>query len=166
VEVLPCRDEPKAKNMKAGTQLGAGFTLVEVILAALILSLGLLAVVRVLPVGLKAQKRAEEMTLAYLVAREMIEEVRLVGYEALVSGTRSGSTEGIRVPKEEGGYPGCQWRVYWNNTDTPGLAEVRVVVLSRRSGSGSTMVDRDEASSSQRVELVTLLAGRTKPEGG
>jgi len=56
----------------------AGFTLVEVALSLLVLSVGLLAVMGLLPDGLRANKRAIDDTAAAMFAEEVIN-----GYKAM-----------------------------------------------------------------------------------
>ncbi len=53
-----------------------GFTLLEVMIAATILGLGLLAIVRVFPVGLQAAERSEDFTRAALLARGIFEGLK------------------------------------------------------------------------------------------
>jgi len=53
-----------------------GFTLLEVMIAATILGLGLLAIVRVFPVGLAAAERSVDFTRAALLARSIFEGLK------------------------------------------------------------------------------------------
>lgn len=53
-----------------------GFTVLEAMVALVILSLALLALLRVLPVGIKGSKLAEETTIATMLAQKKIEEKR------------------------------------------------------------------------------------------
>lgn len=61
----------------------AGFTVLEAMVALVILSLALLALLRVLPVGIKGSKLAEETTIATMLAQRKTEETRAAGYPAL-----------------------------------------------------------------------------------
>ena len=56
--------------------LCGGFSLLEVIVAAGLLSFGLLAIVRVFPYGLQVAQRAEDVTRASLLARTMFEGLK------------------------------------------------------------------------------------------
>lgn len=65
------------KRMKAGkARRDAGFTLIEVILAAAILGLGLLSIVQVFPYGVQASQRAEDVTQAALLAQTLFEGLK------------------------------------------------------------------------------------------
>ena len=142
-----------------GSSLVQGFTFLETILAVGIISLGLLALVWVLPLGLEAQKRAEELTLAYLLGEEKMEEIKMRGYEALIRDYTSGDEEYGEGEGEFENFQGYRWQVNWWNTDTPGLAEVRVKILF----GGSSTPEKEVYGKSGKigephVELVTYLA--------
>jgi len=53
-----------------------GFTVLEAMIALVILSIALLALLRVMPVGIKGSKLAEETTIATILAQKKIEEAR------------------------------------------------------------------------------------------
>ncbi len=53
-----------------------GFTLLEVIIAASILALGLLSIVKVFPYGIETSRRAEDLTQATLLAQSMFESLK------------------------------------------------------------------------------------------
>lgn len=139
--------------------LRQGFTFLETILAVGIISVGLLSLVWVLPLGLEAQKRAEELTLAHLLGEEKMEEIKMRGYEALIRDYTSGDEEYGEGEGEFENYQGYRWQVNWWNTDTPGLAEVKVKILF----GGSSTSEREVYGKSGKigephVELVTYLA--------
>lgn len=54
----------------------AGFTVIEVIVAAGLLGLGLLSIVRVFPLGLRVAQEAEDVTRASILARTMFEGLK------------------------------------------------------------------------------------------
>ena len=54
----------------------AGFTILEVMVALVLLAFGILAFMQVMPVALKASKRAEETTIATLLAQQKLEDWR------------------------------------------------------------------------------------------
>ncbi len=53
-----------------------GFTVLEAMIALVILSMALLALLRVMPVGIKGSKLAEQTTIATMLAQKKIEETR------------------------------------------------------------------------------------------
>lgn len=59
------------------------FTLIEIIMAMAILTIGIIGVVRLLPVGLRASKSAEILSKAAFLAQEKLEELKLAGFEQL-----------------------------------------------------------------------------------
>lgn len=67
-----------------------GFTILEVVMALLILSIGLLALLRAIPVGLQASGLGHDTTVAALLAQEKLEEARYSTWPP-TSGTTSGS---------------------------------------------------------------------------
>ncbi|MCK4649302.1 hypothetical protein KAT51_07245 [bacterium] len=59
-----------------GLKNGVGFTILEAMIALVLLAFGILALLRVMPVALKASKRAEETTIATILAQQKLEEWR------------------------------------------------------------------------------------------
>lgn len=57
-----------------------GFTILEAMIALVILSIALLALLRVMPMGLKASKLGEDLTTATLLAQMRMEEIKRGGY--------------------------------------------------------------------------------------
>jgi general secretion pathway protein I len=53
-----------------------GFTILEVMIALVLLAFAILALLRVMPVALRASKRAEESTLATILAQQQLEKWR------------------------------------------------------------------------------------------
>lgn len=137
--------------------LRQGFTFLEVILVVAVISLGLLGLVRILPLGLEAQKRAEKLTLAHLLGQEKMEEMKMRGYEALIRDYTSGDEEHGEGKFDN--HQGYSWQVNWWNTDTPGLAKVRVKILFGGSNTPEKEVYGKSGRTGERyVELVTYLA--------
>jgi type II secretory pathway pseudopilin PulG len=145
--------------MKTSIDLRQGFTFLEAILVVAVISLGLLFLVRILPLGLEAQKRAEELTLAHLLGEEKMEEIRMRGYEALIRDYASGDEEYGEGEGEFENHQGYFWQVNCWNTDTPGLAKVRVKILFGGSSTPQKEVYGKSVKTQERyVELVTYLA--------
>ena len=60
------------------------FTLIEIIMAMAIMVVGIIGVVRLLPVGLKASRSSEMLSKAAFLAQEKLEELKLAGLARLV----------------------------------------------------------------------------------
>ena len=60
----------------AGGGTRAGFSLIEVIIAASILSLGLLSIVRIFPYGIEVSRRSEDLTQATILAATIFEGLK------------------------------------------------------------------------------------------
>lgn len=63
-----------------------GFSLIEVVLALAILSIGIVGAIRVFPVGLRASHRAGLSSLATLAGERTMESLKLKPWEELVIG--------------------------------------------------------------------------------
>jgi len=61
-----------------------GFSLLELIIAVGVLAIGLVGVLRIFPVGLRASYRAGMMTKAAFLAETKMEEVKIAGFDAIV----------------------------------------------------------------------------------
>ncbi len=68
-----------------------GFTLVEVVISLLVLTIGIVGVIALLPVCLRAGKQATDMTQAAFFAQDKLEELKRDGYDALPSVPEEGS---------------------------------------------------------------------------
>ena len=65
----------------------AGFSLLEVMVAVVVLAFGLLAIMHLFPIGLRASKISQDTTVASFLAQAKIEELRNTGWTSLSSGT-------------------------------------------------------------------------------
>ena len=77
--------------------MNKGFTLIEIIMAMAILTVGIIGVVRLIPVGLRASKSSEMMSRAAFLAQKNLEQLKLVGFDGLPA-------PGIPLEGEEAGY--------------------------------------------------------------
>ena len=102
----------------------AGFSLVEVVCAVAILSIGVVGLTQGITAALKASKESEMQTAAALVAAGQIETLRAEGF------ILEGETEG----QCEEGLDLYQWRRSVTSTDINGLYDVEVVVENANSG--------------------------------
>jgi len=60
-----------------------GFSLLELIIAIAVLSVGLVGVLQIFPIGLRASQRAGMFTKASFLAQNKIEDVKLAGFDAI-----------------------------------------------------------------------------------
>ncbi|MBI3320729.1 MAG: type II secretion system protein, partial [Candidatus Omnitrophica bacterium] len=72
---------------------GRAFSLVEVVIAIAILSVGLVGSMRVFPMGLRASRRAEQVSRATLLAERAMASTKLTSWDELAFGT-STTTDG------------------------------------------------------------------------
>jgi type IV pilus modification protein PilV len=110
---------------------GAGFSLVEVMCAILILGIGLVGLTQGITTALSSSKESELQTAAALLAAGQIETLRADGYV----------TEG----KKEGEWGQAQalyrWKQSISKTTIDGLYEVEVVVEHSKSGKAIYTLD-------------------------
>jgi prepilin-type N-terminal cleavage/methylation domain-containing protein len=102
----------------------AGFSLVELMCAILILGIGLVGIAHGLTTALQASKESELQTSAALIAAGRIELLRADGL--LIAGEEEGDC-GSDLPL-------YRWRESITNTDIDGLHEVAVTVEHAKSG--------------------------------
>lgn len=136
-----------------------GFTFFEVIFITVILSLGLLTIIEIFPLGFKAKEAAEQYSITALLGQKIIEEVKREGYESL-SGLSLSESEnrGIKEGEFED-YQGYRYRLEWCDSETPYLRKLKVAILFNNSRGGDTENYLDNENSSwQCLDLVTYLA--------
>jgi type IV pilus modification protein PilV len=104
--------------------LDAGFSLIEVLCAILILGIGIVGLTHGLTTALSASKESELQTKAALLAAGQIEQLRADGY--LSNGMEEGDGEGPSAA--------YHWQQTISSTDLAGLHEVHVAVSLARSG--------------------------------
>ena len=75
----------------------SAFSLVELVIAIAILSVGLVGALRVFPVGLRASQRSELNSRAAIVAQRTLESLKLKPWSLLADGETSAEVEGMRV---------------------------------------------------------------------
>ncbi len=67
----------------------AGFTLLEVMVAVIVLGFGLLAIMHLFPIGLRASKISQDTTVASFLAQAKIEELKNTGWSQIAGGTEA-----------------------------------------------------------------------------
>ena len=60
-----------------------GFSLLELIIAVGVLAIGLVGILQIFPVGLRASRRAGTITRAAFLAQNKMEEVKMAGFDAI-----------------------------------------------------------------------------------
>ena len=66
-----------------------GFTLLEVMVAVIILGFGLLAIMHLFPIGLKASKLSQDTTVASFLSQAKMEELKNTVWSSIVNETKS-----------------------------------------------------------------------------
>ena len=75
----------------------AAFSLIELVIAMAILSVGLVGAMRVFPLGLRASQRAEVNSRAAIAAQRAIESLKLKPWEELEEGETTAAEGGFDV---------------------------------------------------------------------
>lgn len=131
-----------------------GFTLIEVVLVIAILSIALLGIIRIFPLGLRTKRIAEEYSLSTLLGQRILEEVKKRGYDYLsITYPSKDSSHG----KAQGGFKesrGYFWEVEWWDTKIPYLRKVRVKVFCK----GEDNAEKE--ASRKYLEWFTYIAKR------
>jgi prepilin-type N-terminal cleavage/methylation domain-containing protein len=97
-----------------------GFTLLEIVIALAVFSIGLVGILSLFPVGFQSAKRASDLSQATIYAQEKIEELKRGGYDNLPSDgdpTETGDFEDDRFSYELS-----------VSTESTGLKELRLKV--------------------------------------
>lgn len=66
----------------------SGFTLIEIVLALLILGVGVVGVLTLFPVGFEAAGRSINITVATFLAQGLVEDARVAGYDGVLDSAR------------------------------------------------------------------------------
>ena len=80
-------DTPIPRYPDTPTRYKGGFTLLEVLFAIAILAFGLLSIMQIFPVGLKASKISQDVTTATFLAQQKIEELKSIKYSDIGNGS-------------------------------------------------------------------------------
>lgn len=65
----------------------SGFSIIEIIAAIALLTIGIFAIVKMFPFGLQISKSSEEITVAAMAANEKMESLISLGYDGINTGT-------------------------------------------------------------------------------
>ena len=137
-----CRP-PVGQQRLRRRQCASGFTLVEVIITAAVLTTSLVMIFRGLSVCMQAAKRSERYTVAAMLVQHKIAELEIE--EELDNGEEQGDFE-------EQGHPGLRWRVVIEDAeDVENLQKVTITV------------SWPAGQSEQNIEVVRLFAVPVEP---
>ena len=106
----------------------SGFTLIEVLLAVVILTTGISIVFRGFTTGLRAASLAQKETTAVMLAQMKVADVEIEAEEGLVLGSEEGDFE----EEYEDRFPGYRWLIEIDEPEDEliiGLYEVRVTIF-------------------------------------
>lgn len=107
------------------TKHKSGFSLLELVIAIAVLAVGLIAVLQIFPIGLRASQRAGMLTKAAFLAQNKMEDVKLAGFDAI-----SSLPPKIPLIGKEGG---LEWKVNIEEVELEGLVssqDIRKVIVS------------------------------------
>ena len=104
-----------------------GFSLIEIVVAMGLLAVGLIGVIRLFPVGMRASSRSAVVSKAALLAWQRLEELKLRGYAAIAADPPDAPLEG-----SDGKY---RWAIAVAPVEAAGLPtenDVRAVTVTVR----------------------------------
>lgn len=113
-----------------------GFSPVEVLIAMGILSIGIMAVVRLFPAGLAFSRQAQEKTIAVELAENSIARMRMSGAGNLLGIAQAGSLYG-NIAAANALYLGAEGRV-----DATNIVDGYAAAVRRVNGSGEQALVR------------------------
>ncbi|MBU1147185.1 MAG: prepilin-type N-terminal cleavage/methylation domain-containing protein [Candidatus Omnitrophica bacterium] len=120
-----------------------GFSLLELIIAVGVLAIGLVGVLQIFPVGLRASYRAGMITKASFIAQNKMEEVKMSGFDAI-----SALPPKIPLSGEDDDF---KWEIFIDEVDLEGLESsddmLKVTVTV-------SWIDRDRTRSKDFVTYV------------
>lgn len=116
-----------------------GFTLIEVMIAMTILSIGILGVAKMQISAMQGNSYASGLTEATSFAQNKMEELVGLAYDDLTDGSQAGS-----------GATGIQYSIFWNiavNAPVANVKHIRVIVQWQQKGATRTVrFDRIKAN--------------------
>jgi type IV pilus assembly protein PilV len=121
---------PEAKKMRSKTKRGhvisknEGFTLLEVMIALVILSVGLLGLAALQLVAVKSNSFSSEMTYATMIAQQQIESLKSLPF------TDGNLTPGSHTPPTPPNSKGVQYIITWTVTDNAPATNMKTIALT------------------------------------
>ncbi|MDP8230294.1 MAG: prepilin-type N-terminal cleavage/methylation domain-containing protein [Candidatus Gorgyraea atricola] len=121
-----------------------GFSLLELIIAVGVLAIGLVGVLQIFPVGLRASYRAGMITKASFIAQNKMEEVKMSGFDAI-----SALPPKIPLSGEDDDF---KWEIFIDDVDLDGVEssdDIQKVTVT------VSWIDRNRTRSKDFVTYVT-----------
>ncbi len=110
-----------------GPRRGAhGFTLVEVLMAAMVLAIGLLGALTAFSMATRVTGASTNDTILTLLAQEKLAEIQLLGTEAISASDRAGDFGPA--------YPGYRWRLSPQRPNELNVVRVDLVIIAPEAG--------------------------------
>ncbi|MBT9147322.1 MAG: hypothetical protein DDT32_01076 [Syntrophomonadaceae bacterium] len=117
----------EAQRHKAAFSLGkTGFTLLEIVIALAIVTIGIVGVMVIFPAGLRASQRAADFTTAATLGAQTLQYITARGHGKLILEPSDGGRRGFLVP-DEAPEVGWSWRRHWSYAPAP-LVRVAVSI--------------------------------------
>jgi type II secretory pathway pseudopilin PulG len=108
-----------------------GFTLIETIIAVLLLEVGLLGMMALHVSVIKGNKYSESLTSAVILAEETVEELRADGFIALTDGTFTDSNNPLDATGEACPPSNvCNFQRAWSIADSNGSTDMKQVTVT------------------------------------
>ncbi|MGA1867582.1 MAG: type IV pilus modification PilV family protein [bacterium] len=104
-----------------------GFTLVEIFLSIIILSVGLLLIAELQITGAKGNKNSKDMSSAVLLAESKIEELKESGFSSLIDGNYP---VGTNLPIDSSGAPGGIFTRTWKISPYKGSNSMKYIEVN------------------------------------
>lgn len=139
--------------MVFGRQRSSGFTLVEVMIALVILAIGLLGIATLQIVSIRGNAFSSEMTYAAMLAQERLEILRNLIFTA--TATDPDLAAGPHALPPAVGDKGVSYTVSWNVTDDPSGEMKTVSVTITWTGAAAA-----QASQQYTPTFTTIIAER------
>ena len=114
-----CTCAPARANKKRG------FSLLELIIAIAVLAIGLVGILQIFPIGLRASQRAGMMTKVTFLAQNKIEDVKLTGFDEITA-----LPPKIPLSGREGDF---EWNIKIDEVELEGIAsdsDIRKVTVT------------------------------------
>ena len=131
-------------NLEQSSAAKCGFSLLELIIAIGVLSIGLVGVLQIFPVGLRASYRAGMVTKAAFLGQNKLEEVKMAGFDAITELPPKMALSGT-----EGDF---EWEIFIDEAELEGIesaGDIRKVTVT------VAWVERNRTRSKDFVTHVT-----------